>query len=163
MKIATDMFNHYVDYFTGVWTAMHDLPPDSLSEYDEEIALAHVELVQRNDLEPFRLAIDWILLHPEKYSLQHHGGTYPFDDEEVRVILRYLREKIYPGQAAPSMSEVKDVELVPQSRFDWWDQRERDGLFDRSRVATNGPAEWVEEWHQAVREGREPKLPDWAL
>jgi hypothetical protein len=158
MKIASDMFDHYLDKLTFQWFADHDLPPDDLSEYDEKIVTLFNDAQQHNDLEPFRLAMDWILLNPDKYSLEDHGN-FPFLDEEVRDILRYVRRKIYPEAPPPDRDEVEDVEIVPQSRFEWWEQREREGRFDPSRVVTNGPAQWVVDFNRAVAEGRRPLLP----
>ena len=158
MKIANGMFDHYLDKLTFQWFGRHDLPPDDLSEYDGIIVELINDAQQHNDMEPLRLAIDWILLNPGKYSLEDHGN-YPFEDEEVRDILRYLRQKAYPGRPPPDRNEVQDVEIFPQSRFDWWDQRQREGQFDPSRVVTNGPAQWVVDFNQAVAEGRAPKLP----
>jgi hypothetical protein len=57
------------------------------------------------------------------------------------------------------MQETQDVTLYPQSRFEWWDQREHAGLLDRTRIVTNGPAPWVLDYHQAASEGRTPQLP----
>jgi hypothetical protein len=34
MKIASDMFDHYIDKITSTWFGSHDLPADALCEYD---------------------------------------------------------------------------------------------------------------------------------
>jgi hypothetical protein len=158
MKIGNGMFNHYLSKLTFQWFGTHDLPPEDFSEYDEIIASLASDAQQHNDLEPLRLAIDWILLNPDKYSLEDHGN-YPFENEEVRDILRYLRKKVYPGIPPPDPKEVEGVEIIPLSRFEWWDQREREGQFDPSQVVTNGPASWVIAFNKAVAEGRRPLLP----
>jgi hypothetical protein len=159
MKIASDMFDHYIDKITSTWFGSHDLPADALCEYDALVLEIANDADQHNDLLPLRLAIDWILLNPEKYSLENHGSVYSFEHQEVADILRYVRQKIYPDACPPSMQETQDVTLYPQSRFEWWDQREHAGLLDRTRIVTNGPAPWVLDYHLATSEGRTPQLP----
>ena len=158
MRIGNGMFDHYLDKLTFEWFSDHDLPPEDMSDYDPKILALTNDARQHNDLTTFRLAMDWILLNPDKYNLEDHGN-YPFENEDVREILRYLRKKMYPDLPPPDPAEVKDVEIVPMSRFEWWDQREREGQFDPSQVVTNGPAQWVLDVEKAIAEGREPRLP----
>lgn len=158
MKIANGMFDHYLSKLTFQWYNDHDEPPDDLSGYDEIIVGLIQDAQQHNDMEPLRLAIDWILLTPGGYELEDHGN-YLLSDEAVREMLRYIRKKAYPGAPPPDPEEVKDVEIYPHSRFEWWDKRQREGLFDPSRVVTNGPAQWVVDFNKAVAEGRTPRMP----
>ena len=158
MKIANGMFDHYLDKLTFQWFSDHDLPPEDFAEYDATIASLVDDATQHNDLTPFRLFMDWVLLNPDRYSLEDHGN-YPFEDEDVREILRYVRKKVFPDQPRPDRREVQDVDVAYQSVFEWWDQREREGQFDPSQVVTNGPAQWVLDVGKAIAEGREPRLP----
>ncbi len=148
--LAIGMFDHYLGRITAQWFQDHTVPAESLHEYDETIAQIAREAGQHNDLESLRLAIDWILLNPEEYSLEDHGGCYPFEDFEVRRILRHLRAQLFPHSAPPDRREVSQVHMVPMTRFDWWDRRESDGLCDPFELAANGQADWWTAYQQVL-------------
>jgi hypothetical protein len=127
MEISNGMLNHYLDYVTIGWFDDHDIPADDLGEYHQRIVKLERSAKRRNDLNPLRLGLDYLLCHPE-IDLEAHGGRYGWDDEEVRDIIRYIRRTIWPDLPPVNPDEVKDVKLVYTSRFDWWDMRKAQGL-----------------------------------
>jgi hypothetical protein len=127
MNISKGMLDHYLGYVTGHWFNDHDTPPDNINEYRSAVADIELDAARRNDFDPLRLGLDYLLCHPE-IDLEDHGSCYPFLDEEVREIIRYIRRTIWPELPPVNPDEVKDVKLVYTSRFDWWDMRKAQGL-----------------------------------
>jgi hypothetical protein len=127
MELSSDMLDHYLGYVTLHWFNRHELPADSLNEYDSLISEIKSDAMRYNDLNPLRLGLDYLLCHSE-IDLDAHGGRYGWDDEEVREIIRYIRRTIWPELPPVNPDEVKDVKLVYTSRFDWWDMRKAQGL-----------------------------------
>jgi hypothetical protein len=128
MEISNGMLNHYLDYITIGWFDDDEsVPAENVSEYFNQVAVIKQDATRRNDLEPLRLGLDYLLCHPE-IDLEAHGGRYGWDDKEVRDIIRYIRRTIWPELPPVNPDEVKDVKLVYTSRFDWWDMRKAQGL-----------------------------------
>jgi hypothetical protein len=127
MEVGMGMLNHYLNNITLGWFDNEGVPPDSVEEYLPLVQEIKRDATRRNDLEPLRLGLDYLLCHPE-IDLEGHGGYYGWDDEEVRDIIRYIRRTIWPDLPPVNPDEVKDVKLVYMSRFDWWDMRKAQGL-----------------------------------
>lgn len=153
MEISNGMLNHYLEDITFGWFGRNELPPDDINEYHDRVLQIKADAAHHNDLEPLRLGLDYLLCNP-RISLEDHGGRYPFTDEEVRDIIRYIRATIYPDATPLNCEEVKDVELVYTSRFEWWDSRA--GCEHQKYYDANWQPITKEEW-EASKQPYQPK------
>ncbi|MBL7684422.1 MAG: hypothetical protein JNK65_00080, partial [Deltaproteobacteria bacterium] len=48
------------------------------------------------------------------------GGRYPFDNEEIREIIRYAWKTIWPEAKEINRDTLPEIELVTMSLQDWW-------------------------------------------
>lgn len=114
MQMRKSLFRRYASHLTAGYFAQNDAPPATMEGYDPWVQdIAH--RVERNgDATAFLAAIDWILAHPRVDASRFVTTVYPFDDEEVREILRYLRQEIF-SDAGP---------LLPPEQMDfaWIDE-----------------------------------------
>lgn len=122
MKISRGILNHYIGYVTDFYISDNNIPPDELTGYYDYVVDLKTDAIRHEDLESLRLGINYLLCHPE-IDLDSHGGMYPYDDEEVREILMYIRSIIWSDNSKVNCEEVKDVELVDINKFDWWKMR----------------------------------------
>ncbi len=143
MKISDGMINHYLEDVTAGWFLEHELPPDNINEYYDRVMVIKADALHHSDLEPLRLGLDYLICHPE-IDLHGHGDVFSWSDEAVREIIHYIRSVVYPDSPAVNCAEVKDVELVHTSRFEWWDSRE--GREHHRYYNANGEPISEEEW-----------------
>ena len=123
IEISRGMIDHYLCFITDGWFDNDpDEPAEELTKYYEYVIRIKQDAVNRNDLEYFRLGIEYLLCHPE-ISLENHGNVYGWDDDEVREIIVYIRSVIWSDNLDINCEEVKDVQLVNTNRFDWWEMR----------------------------------------
>jgi hypothetical protein len=127
MEISNDMLDHYLDYVTVGWFDRNDTLPDDINDYYNCVMDIKLDATRRNDLEPLRMGLEYLLCNPQ-VSLEAHGYRYPYDDGEVREIIRYIRKTIWPEAGPINCDAVKDLKLVYTSKFDWWEQRIAQGL-----------------------------------
>jgi hypothetical protein len=123
MEISKGLIRQYLDHITVGYFSDHDFPPDDMSGYDEQILSIERSAAYRGDLEVLRLGLDYLLCTSND-SLEYYTGVYGYDDSEIREIIKYVREKIYPNLPPPDPEEVKDITLSTMSMYDWWN-RER--------------------------------------
>ena len=122
MKISKQILDHYIGYVTDWYVVMNDEIGDELTDYYDSVLRIKDNALNHQDLEPLKLGINYLLCHPE-ISLDNHGGAYIWDDEEVREILHYILSTIYPDNPKVNCEEVKDIQLVDMSKYDWWKSR----------------------------------------
>ena len=122
MKISKQILDHYIGYVTDWYVVMNDEIGDELTDYYDSVLRIKDNVSKHQDLEPLKLGINYLLCHPE-INLDNHGGSYTWDDEEVREILHYIRSIIWPDDSKLDCAEVKDIQLVDMSKYDWWKSR----------------------------------------
>ncbi|MGF1489077.1 MAG: hypothetical protein ACFBSE_18475 [Prochloraceae cyanobacterium] len=127
MDISKGMLDHYIGYITVFYFNDHELPPDEITDYYNNVLELKSDAIRRGDLDPLRLGIDYLLCNTD-INLDSHGGIYPYDDDEVREILRYIRSVIWPDLSNVNCEEIKDIKLVNTNRFDWWEMRKLEGF-----------------------------------
>ena len=133
MEIMTGMVRYYLGQVFSAYFGDHDLPPTTLDGYDFFLDALRMKLTRHNDLDSFRLALTHLLAHPEIEAEPLAGSNYPYDEEEIREVLRYMYTTLFPD-APPSPDAASAVRLVPGSLDDWW---ERTGHRPRSPDAEN--------------------------
>ena len=116
------MLDHYIGYLTNIYIVDHDVPPEKLDDYHDYVLMIKSEATRLKDLEPLKLGIDYLLCHRE-IDLDGHGGLYPYDDEEVRDILQYIRSIVWSNNSKINCKEVENIKLINTSDIDWWKTR----------------------------------------
>ncbi|MBW4599435.1 MAG: hypothetical protein KME29_07430 [Calothrix sp. FI2-JRJ7] len=112
MEISEYMVRSYLWYVTGFWIIKNDLPADHLSEYDEYIENIKSNAISKGDLDTLKLAFEYILANPEIDTESLTESDYPWDDAEVREIIRYICEKIWPDASQIPPESLAEVKLV---------------------------------------------------
>ena len=123
MDISRQVLDHYIGYLTDFYIIDHNSPPEELDDYYDFVMSLKTDVANHQDLETLRLGIKYLLYHRE-IDLEDRGGMYPWDDGKVREILQYILSVVYPDNSKVDCEEVKDIQLVNMSKFDWW-KRER--------------------------------------
>ena len=107
------------------WWEYEGVPPVDGKALDPEIELMGNTARLMGDLEELRLGIDYYLCHPEidlTDPFFAYCDDYGWEDAEVREVLKYIRRRLWP-EVEINCEEAQQVELVPISKFDWWEQR----------------------------------------
>jgi hypothetical protein len=94
MDISESMVKFYLTKLTNLWIIKNGVPAENFSEYDEYIEQIKSSAIYRGDLEALKLAFEQILANPDINTESLAESEYPWDDEEVRDIIRYIWEKI---------------------------------------------------------------------
>ncbi len=125
MKISKGMIDNYLHYITHCHT-FDGVYPDNLSEYSGRISKISQSLEWHNDSEPFKLALDYFLCHPE---IDLENVSYPFtmEDDQLRDVIRYMKKLIWDEDGF-DCEKVNSVELVNTTVDDWWKMRKQQGL-----------------------------------
>ena len=125
MDIPKHLIDTYVQDITVGYFDPEDLPPNDLSGYARCLRNVRIGARDFGDLDALKVAFDYLLAHPEIDTEQFAGSRYPYDDEEVREILRYAVAAIWPG-AAPTAPEVlAEVRIVGDLSLDEWRRQRR--------------------------------------
>jgi hypothetical protein len=127
MEIATGMIREYFTYATSFIGDIGGLP-ESVTEYRNSALIMKKRAEEKGDLEALRLAIDYLLLHPNANAPSYASIHYHYDQDEMQEVLLYIRSVVWPEAAPLDAKKVKDVKIVPMSTSDWWDMRKAQGL-----------------------------------
>ncbi|WP_224248812.1 hypothetical protein [Hyalangium gracile] len=123
MRIPRSMLDYYLDNVTVGFFNDHDSPPDDLSGYHDDVMIMRQKAVRHGDMEFLRLGLGYLLSTPGIDHESWGGGRYPFDAEEVRAIIEYAYQTLWPGAPLPSRDELSQVELVSMPLEEWWAKR----------------------------------------
>ena len=122
MKISSGMINYYlrtvVSYAGDIGGA-----PEDLSEYDRSIISMKQKAERKDDLAYLRLAIDYLITHPEIDKLIYMGGFYDYDEEEADELLRYIRFTVWGEDFVANPQLVERLELEDTMSTEWWQMR----------------------------------------
>lgn len=113
MEISRSFITHYLGNITVSWFNDHDLPPDDIDEYHNFVLDMKFYATKHNDLEKLRLAFEYLLAHPEINTEEFAGSRYGFDDEDMREIIRYAYQTMFPDALTIPPAPPPDVTLVP--------------------------------------------------
>ncbi|MEW6734349.1 MAG: hypothetical protein AB1489_23690 [Acidobacteriota bacterium] len=123
MKISKAIISYYLADVTLAWFNNNDLPPKDIFQYHHCIMQMQLGAISHGDLNELRLAFEYLLANPQINCEEFAGDRYPYDDKEVREIIHYAWQTIWPdAQPIPPGGPV-DVELINTSLDDWWAQR----------------------------------------
>src|SRR6185437_5570127 len=112
------MLVHYIALVANGHIASHDSEPDTIEGYASDVDEMIKQMRLDGDEGALMLGIEHLLGHPEIDTEPFAGSHYPFDDADVRAILRYIHRRTWPGRPIPSTPP--DVRLVDQPLMAWW-------------------------------------------
>jgi hypothetical protein len=127
MKISKELVTHYLTSLTNTYIARFDLPPDPLDGYHDYVMRIGKDASDAGELDALKLALEHVLGNPDISSLRLASTTYPFEEEEVRDILRYMRKTLWPDAGPISPGGPPGVELVDMPLWEWR-KRRREGM-----------------------------------
>ena len=116
------MVSHYLISVTA-YVGDNGGAPEDLSEYDEDIRNMKIGAEKFDDLGYLRLAIDYLITHPEIDKLIYMGGFYDYDPEESDELLRYIRFKVWGEDFVANPQLVERLELEDTMSTEWWQMR----------------------------------------
>ncbi len=108
-----------VDYFT-----QHDTHPNNPDEYATYIDNIKKSAEKSGDLKWLKLAIEYVLTHPEEDASQLNAGTYAFNNDRMRSLLETIWATLWPESevpVAPSFEEMSDAK---------WEKLKTKGIYD---------------------------------
>jgi hypothetical protein len=124
MKIATGMLKEYLNYIAAIALDQGGAP-DDINEYFQYVLWMKELAIEKGDLEPLHLGIDYLLTHPEVDASSYARIHYFYDKDEIEELLLYIRAIVWSDAPPPNPAEVRDVELLPLSVSDWWNNRKQ--------------------------------------
>jgi len=123
MQISESMIRYYLDTVTVGYFDDHELPPDDVRGYDPQVREIGLKLAKHGDAKSLRLAFAYLLRNTGLDLAALNGGRYPFDDGEMREMIRYCYETLFPGDKGPGEEDVGAVKIVQMPVEEWWAER----------------------------------------
>ena len=123
MKISKWMVERHLQTVTA-YVGDNDGAPEDLAEYDEDILIMKRKAERKGDLCYLRIAIDYLITHPEADAPSLMDMFYFYDEEEANELLKYIRLKVWETDEANNPEEIEEVELVDTSLDEWRQTRE---------------------------------------
>jgi hypothetical protein len=119
MKISKPMVRYFLSYVTSGYFNHHDVHPDTVEGYQECVPNIQKLATKTGDLPWLRLAFEYLLAHPEIDTEPFAGLRYPYDDEEVRDILRFLWRNLWTDRQPRPADQLPPVELAEMDADSW--------------------------------------------
>lgn len=127
MRISEAMIRYYLDTVTVGYFNDHELPPDDVHGYAEQVHSMGLKMAKHGDSQALRLGLAYLLRHGEIDLSYYNGGRYPFDDAEMREIIRYIESVLFPEKQEPTDDELGRVEIIAVPLEEWWKTRSKYG------------------------------------
>jgi hypothetical protein len=121
LDISKSMVRHYLDAITVPYFKTHDAPPRNLDAYLPQLLAMKRRL--HKDEDAFKLACEHIIGSPHVDASELAGGGYAFSENEIRALIRYVWQQLWPDAPAVKSGGPADVKLVPMALEDWWASR----------------------------------------
>jgi hypothetical protein len=119
LDISTSMVRFYMDSITVPYFKTHDAPPRNLDAYLPQLLAMKRKLSVNQDEEALKLAFEHVIGNPHVDASQLAGGGYAFSENEIRVLIRYIWQQLWPDATPVKTGGPADVKLVPMSLEDW--------------------------------------------
>ena len=113
MEIKESVITHYLADITISWFNENEYPPDELHGYAQCVNWMKGNAEKRGELDLLKLAFEHILANPDVDCERLAGGRYPYDDEEMREIIEYAWQKLWPDAPPIPDGGPPDVTIVP--------------------------------------------------
>ena len=123
MRISESMLRYYLDTVTVGYFDDHDLPPDNVRGFDDYIQTMKQKALKHHDMDALRVALAYLLSSKGLDLATFSGGRYPFDDAEMRELVRHAYEVLFPADDGLTETSLSSVELVQMPVEEWWRRR----------------------------------------
>lgn len=143
MEICEKMLAHYLLNLMRKANEQEETP-QVLSFYDEDVMRVYSAAFYHNEIEPFRLGVEYLLLHPEIELRSWIHVEYFLLEEDLRRALTYMHHKLWPAYEPLSVDQIKDVKISPIYLRTWREWREKLAA-EEAQQSTGKPVEVSEE------------------
>ncbi len=96
MDISEQMIGFHLRLVTLAYFGEHDDVPDDVAGYHDYVEDMKRQAIRFGDLDGLKLAFEHILANPEIDTVTLSQANFPYEEEEVREIVRYAWETIWP-------------------------------------------------------------------
>jgi hypothetical protein len=118
MRISNWFIRDYLDLVTICWFDHHELPPDSLDEYDRLVVQMRTAATAREELDLLRTCFAAVLNDATIDCSKLGNGRYPFDDQEVRAIIAHAYRVLWPHLPFPPAAESVEFYELPHEQWE---------------------------------------------
>jgi hypothetical protein len=119
MDVNRWLLRHYVDYVAAGWFDPEAFPPDDVREYGKHVEELRKAALAHHEMDALRLGLDYVLAHPD-LDVSDIGRTrYPYSDDEVREIMKFIRKTIWPDTPVLSAEELGGIRLIKTTLAEW--------------------------------------------
>jgi hypothetical protein len=115
MKISKAMLKGHIGIIMSHWIMENGIPPETSDEYAPYMSELEESLTYTSDLVAFQCGIDFLLSHPEVDITFLNSSEYDWEDDEIRQLLIYIREKLWSNLNLT----YSEVELVDMPIQEW--------------------------------------------
>lgn len=122
-KISKDKITYYLMYLTVGYFDDENVPPSTVEGYAAQVPYIKAKAEKQGDLPWLKLALEYLLAHPEVDCSEYRGPHYAYSDAEMRGIFRYLLDNIWPDAGPTPPTALNEVEMVPMSDAEWKELR----------------------------------------
>ena len=119
MDISNEMIGFHLRLVTSAYFGKHDDVPADVTGYDAYIEDMKRQALHFGDLDALKLAFEHILANPEIDMVTLSQANFPYKEAEVREIIRYAWERIWPDADPISPGGPPGVRLVDMPPGDW--------------------------------------------
>lgn len=123
MQISEPLIRYYLADILLCWFNSNDLPPDDVTAYYKYVLEMQKGAVKHGDIDVLKLAFEYILSQPKFDCTRLNESDYPYENEEIREIIFYAWQTLWPNGAIAFIKEPIDIELVTIPIQEWWGSR----------------------------------------
>ncbi|CBN59249.1 MULTISPECIES: hypothetical protein [Kamptonema] len=123
MQISEPMIRYHLHDILLSWFNSNDLPPDDITGYYKYVLEMQKGAVKHGDMDVLKLAFEYILSQPEFDCTRLNESDYPYENEEIREIIFYAWQTLWPNDTNVFIKEPIDIELVTIPIQEWWGSR----------------------------------------
>jgi hypothetical protein len=126
MEISLGMIRDRLHLITNDYV-LDGVFPEEVEKYNDLISEIKQYVAWDNDTEPFRLAMNYYLCHPEIDLEDLFSYPFTMEDDLLRKVIRHMMKIIW-NQDGVNCEEVKSIVIVNTTVDEWWEMRKEQGL-----------------------------------
>lgn len=119
MDIPIALINFYLSQVTVGFFNHHDLPPAALSGYGRQVTVLESLALKNQEDDVLRLGFEHILGNPAFDCTPVSGGRYPYTSDQIREIIGFVWQTLWPDAGPVPPGGPPDVRLVPMPLEAW--------------------------------------------
>jgi hypothetical protein len=121
-EISAQMLMYHLKGAIANWFDVHADLPKSQEDFKERIEFVRWSAEYLGDMDALTLGIEYILAHPQIDAARFNDSRTPLSDQQMREILGYIKQKLWPND---SPITTKSVKLVSMPLKDWYSSHEK--------------------------------------